>query len=61
MWVMHCTKQVYRRHGSMLIPSLIILVVIYSAAIITSYVLALQIDLVRYFGGETNMILFFID
>ena len=42
---------VYRRHGSILIPSIIVLVVMYFAAIIASYVPALQIDLVRYFGG----------
>ena len=49
---------VYRRHGSILIPSIIVLVVMYSAAIIASYVPALQIDFVRYFGGETNIVLF---
>lgn len=49
---------VYRRHGSILIPSIIVLVVMYSAAIIASYVPTLQIDFVRYFGGETNIVLF---
>ncbi|WP_102028591.1 carbon starvation CstA family protein [Salirhabdus sp. Marseille-P4669] len=44
--------RVYKRQGSMLFPSLIGLAVMYGAAILSSYVPALQIDLVKYFGGE---------
>jgi carbon starvation protein len=43
---------VYKKKGSMLIPSLIALAVMYLAAIVASRVPALQIDLVSYFGGE---------
>ncbi len=48
----------YRKTGGMLIPSLIILFVMYFAAVIASYVPALQIDFVRYFGGEENTVVF---
>ena len=48
----------FQRTGSMLIPSLIVLFVMYFAAIIASYVPALQIDFVRYFGGEESSVLF---
>ncbi|MDR9366240.1 MAG: carbon starvation protein A [Balneolaceae bacterium] len=47
----------YRKTGSMLIPSIIVLFVMYFAAIIASYVPALQIDFVRYFGGEENTVM----
>ncbi|MEX0905210.1 MAG: carbon starvation protein A [Balneolaceae bacterium] len=47
----------YRASGSMLIPSIIVLVVMYFTAIIASYVPVLQIDLVQYFGGEENVVL----
>ncbi|MCG2588911.1 carbon starvation CstA family protein [Rhodohalobacter sulfatireducens] len=47
----------YRKTGSMLIPSIIVLFVMYFAAIIASYVPALQIDFVRYFGGEENTVI----
>lgn len=49
---------VYKRSGSILAPSIIVLFVMYFAAIIASYIPALQIDLVRYFGGESNIVLF---
>jgi len=42
----------YRKSGSMLLPSVLVLFVMYFAAIAASYVSVLQIDLVRYFGGE---------
>lgn len=42
----------YRASGSMLIPSILVLFVMYFTAIIASYVPALQIDLVTWFGGE---------
>lgn len=43
--------KVYKKKGSLLIPSLIALAIMYGAAVIASYVPFLQIDLVRYFGG----------
>lgn len=43
---------VYKRSGSMLLPSLAALAVMYGTAILTSYVPALQIDVVSYLGGE---------
>jgi len=49
---------VYRRSGSILIPSLVVLFIMYFTAIIASYIPALQIDLVRYFGGEEARVLF---
>ncbi|MEX0994401.1 MAG: carbon starvation protein A [Balneolaceae bacterium] len=48
----------YRKSGNMLIPSLIVLFIMYFAAVIASYVPALQIDFVRYFGGEGSTVLF---
>ncbi|WP_252311216.1 carbon starvation protein A [Sinobaca sp. H24] len=45
-----------RKGKSMLIPSLIGLAVMYSAAIAASYIPALQIDLVSYFGGEGSTV-----
>jgi carbon starvation protein len=50
--------RVYKQSGSMLIPSLIVLFVMYFAAIIASYYPVLQIDFVRYFGGEETTYLF---
>lgn len=47
----------YRASGGMLIPSIIVLVVMYFTAIVASYVPALQIDLVSYFGGEESIVL----
>lgn len=49
VWIGYRT---YRKTGNMLLPSIFVLFVMYFAAIIASYVPALQIDLVRYFGGE---------
>lgn len=43
----------YKKNGSLLWPSIIALVVMYAAAVAASYMPALQIDLVRYFGGES--------
>ncbi|MEQ6376009.1 carbon starvation protein A [Bacillaceae bacterium S4-13-56] len=48
---------VYKRNGNMLIPSLIALAVMYLTAILASNVEFLQIDLVRYFGGEGSTVL----
>ncbi|MFD1019757.1 carbon starvation CstA family protein [Thalassobacillus hwangdonensis] len=49
---------VYKKKGNMLLPSLVALAVMYLAAVVASYVPALQIDLVRYFGGEGATTLF---
>ncbi|MFD1361542.1 carbon starvation CstA family protein [Lentibacillus salinarum] len=49
---------VYKRKTKMLVPSLIALGVMYFAAILASRVDFLQIDLVRYFGGEGSTGLF---
>src|SRR5690625_5027607 len=49
---------VYKRKQKMLVPSLIGLVIMYVAAIIASRVEWLQIDLVRYMGGEDGAGLF---
>ncbi|WP_280562114.1 carbon starvation protein A [Chromohalobacter sp. 48-RD10] len=43
--------RVYRHSGSMLLPSVIALAVMYSAALLASEVPILQIDLVSWFGG----------
>ncbi|MEX0724554.1 MAG: carbon starvation protein A [Gracilimonas sp.] len=48
----------YRKTGNMVVPSLIVLFVMYFTAIIASYVPVLQIDLVQYFGGAENVVLF---
>lgn len=47
----------FKKSGSMIIPSVIVLFVMYFAAIIASYVPALQIDFVSYFGGEETIVL----
>lgn len=44
--------RVYKRKGNMLLPSILALGVMYIAAILASYIPALQINLVEYFGGE---------
>ena len=49
---------VYKRQKKMLVPSLIALAVMYIAAIVASKVDFLQIDLVRYMGGEDGTGLF---
>lgn len=48
----------YRKTGSMIIPSIIVLFVMYFTAILASYVPVLQIDLVQYFGGADQLVLF---
>ncbi len=50
--------RVYKRKGNMLLPSLFALAVMYFAAIMASYIPALQINLVEYFGGEGTTSLF---
>ena len=48
VWIGYYT---YKRGGGMLVPALVALAVMYGAAVAASYVPALQIDLIRYFGG----------
>lgn len=55
VWIGYYT---YQKDRNMLIPSIIVLAVMYSSAIIATYVPALQIDLVNYFGGEETTVLF---
>ncbi|MGM0835284.1 MAG: carbon starvation CstA family protein [Bacillota bacterium] len=52
---------VYKRKAKMLIPSIIALAIMYGTAVLTSKVPALQIDLVRYFGGADNTVMFGLD
>ncbi len=51
----------YRATGSMLLPSVLVLIVMYATAVIASYVPALQIDLVLWYGGEEATLLFGLD
>ena len=48
----------YKKKGGIVIPCIIVLAVMYSSAVVASYVPVLQIDLVRYFGGTGQAILF---
>src|SRR5699024_1122100 len=48
VWIGYYT---YKKQGSMLFPSIIVLAVMYGTAVLASYLPVLQIDLVRYFGG----------
>src|SRR5699024_1937925 len=49
---------VYKRQKKMLVPSLIASIIMYAAAILASKIECLQIDLVRYVGGEDGTGLF---
>ncbi|MED4202775.1 carbon starvation protein A [Neobacillus mesonae] len=49
---------VYKKQKKMLVPSLIALAIMYGAAVLSSRIPALQIDLVRYFGGPEATTLF---
>lgn len=55
IWIGYYT---YKKERNMLIPTVIVLAVMYFSAVIATYVPALQIDLVRYFGGESATVLF---
>lgn len=55
IWIGHV---VYKKKQKMLIPSLIALVIMYVAAVFSSEFTFLQIDLVRYMGGENGAGLF---
>ena len=48
----------YRKSGNIVIPSILVLFVMYFTAIIASYVPVLQIDLVQYFGGAEADVIF---
>jgi carbon starvation protein len=52
---------VYKRKKEMLVPSIIALAVMYGTAVLSSKIPALQIDLVKYFGGAENTVLFGLD
>lgn len=49
---------VHRHSGSMLWPSLAALAVMYAAAVVATYIPALQIDMVQYYGGSGASVLF---
>ncbi|WP_110113330.1 carbon starvation protein A [Bacillus sp. CGMCC 1.16541] len=49
---------VYKGKREMLIPSVIALIIMYGTAVLSSKIPALQIDLVSYFGGAENTVLF---
>jgi carbon starvation protein len=51
----------YRATGSMLLPSILVLIVMYATAVIANYVPALQIDLVTWYGGEEATHIFGLD
>lgn len=55
VWIGYHT---YKKERSMLIPSIIVLTIMYFSAVIATYVPVLQVDLVSYFGGEQNTVLF---
>ncbi|MCP8615469.1 carbon starvation CstA family protein [Salirhabdus salicampi] len=48
--------KVHKKSGNMLLPSLAALATMYFTAILASYVPALQIDFIKYFGGEENIV-----
>jgi carbon starvation protein len=52
---------VYKKKKEMLIPSIIALVVMYGTAVLASEIPLLQIDLVKYFGGADQLVLFGLD
>lgn len=47
-------RRVYKNGGGLLVPSIIALVIMWGSAVVTSYVPALQIDMVKYFGGADS-------
>lgn len=53
IWIGYYT---YKRQGNIIIPSIIVLIVMYGTAVLASYVPALQIDLVNLFGGENQTV-----
>ena len=55
VWIGYYT---YKKKRNILIPSIIVLTVMYGTAVVASYIPVLQIDLVQYFGGEQSTVLF---
>ncbi|HET7628850.1 MAG TPA: carbon starvation protein A [Bacillales bacterium] len=53
--------KVYKKSGSMLMPSIVALVVMYGTAILATYVPFLQIDLIAYFGGADHPVIMGLD
>lgn len=51
----------YRATGNMVVPSILALIVMYGTAIFSSYIPAMQIDLVQWFGGTEGTFLFGLD
>ncbi|MGP4082302.1 carbon starvation CstA family protein [Pseudalkalibacillus sp. R45] len=49
---------VYKKSRSMLLPSIVALAFMYGAAVLASQFDVLQIDLVKWFGGEGNTVMF---
>ncbi|WP_408009536.1 carbon starvation protein A [Pseudalkalibacillus sp. A8] len=49
---------VYKKSGSMLLPSILALAFMYGAAVLASRFEFLQIDLVKWFGGEGTTVMF---
>ncbi len=54
IWIGYYT---YKRQGNIIIPSILVLIVMYGTAVLASYVPALQIDLVNMFGGEDHTVM----
>lgn len=55
VWIGYYT---YQKERNMVIPTILVLAVMYFSAVIATYIPVLQIDMVRYFGGEGNTVLF---
>ena len=54
IWIGYYT---YKRNGNILLPSILVIVIMYGTAILASYVPALQIDLVSWFGGAESVVM----
>lgn len=54
IWIGYYT---YKRQGNILIPSIIVILIMYGTAVLASYVPTLQVDLVAMFGGEDNTVI----
>src|SRR5690606_12071293 len=54
VWIGYYT---YKRKGNIVLPSVIVLIVMYGTAVLASYVPALQVDLVSMFGGEDHIVM----
>ena len=54
IWIGYYT---YKRNGNILLPSILVIIVMYGTAVLASYVPALQIDLVSWFGGAESVVM----